>query len=307
MNYYSAFGGTLASSFPFPELRPADGRTPDWTIRRVDDAAPDVELTQSGHDDLDEGATVDLYRHAAGLRVTFSDSGTFDLTEGARNIAWYPRDESNEELARLDLLGRVLAVALHEQGLLALHASAVEVNGRAIGFLAAKGSGKSTLALALVERGGRLLTDDTLPIRVSELVAYPGVHSVRVWADSVSRFASLGEARIGLADKYTLSALPETSLAHERVRLQALYVLAPRSAEDATEKVKRTQLGAMSATFAFMRHSKLGALLAGPESHLVFDRCSELASSIPCFELEVVRDLAAVSEVAGALMVWHEP
>lgn len=310
MKLYEAFGGTLASAIDFPELAettapPKEGKI-DWTFL-VDSLRETADLAASGHDDLDAGATVDLFRHELGLRVVFSDSGTFDITNSASAISWTPNEDSNAELARLDFLGRVLAVALHERGLLSLHASAVEVDGRAIGFVAAKGSGKSTLALALLEHGARLLTDDTLPVDTTRAVARPGVHSIRVWNDSRERFSGVGEARVGLAEKFTFSGLDGGALCRHEVRLDALYALAPQpTLLDDGELVTRTTLGPMSGTFMFMRHSKLGALLGGPESRLVFDRCAELAAVIPCHELAVPRDMELLPEVAGTIMSWHQ-
>ncbi len=67
---------------------------------------------------------------------------------------------------RADLLGRVMALAAHADGRLTLHASAVSVAGRAVAFVGPKHAGKSTLALALVRKGARLLTDDTLVVRL---------------------------------------------------------------------------------------------------------------------------------------------
>ncbi|MGQ0764483.1 MAG: hypothetical protein ACT4OZ_02340 [Gemmatimonadota bacterium] len=309
MRFYEAFGGTLASAIDFPELAetpaPLQGRT-DWTFLVDSLPATRTALAESGHDDLDAGATVDLFRHELGLRVVFSDSGSFDITNSASVISWVPNGDSNPELARLDFLGRVLAVALHERGLLSLHASAVEIDGRAIGFVAAKGSGKSTLALALLEHGARLLTDDTLPVDTARAAARPGVHSIRVWNDSRERFSGVGEARVGLAEKFTFSGLVGDALCRSQVPLDALYALAPQPAPQVDGAiVSRSALGAMSGTFMFMRHSKLGALLGGPESRIVFDRCAELAAAVPCHELAVPRDMELLPEVAATIMSWH--
>lgn len=58
--------------------------------------------------------------------------------------------------------GAVLAVHLKLRSALVLHASAVEVAGRAVAFVGASGMGKSTLAAALCREGGALVTDDVL-------------------------------------------------------------------------------------------------------------------------------------------------
>lgn len=301
---YSAFGGVLASSIQFPEL-PSIGSaaTPTWLLTKGVGGAPPQSIIPIGEESLEAGASVRLGRVPAGLRVEFSDSGVFDLFDSSRRIVWYPHENSNEELARLDFLGRVLAVAAHDQGKVTLHASAVTIGGKAIAFLAAKGSGKSTLALSLIERGAKLLTDDTLPVD-SERRAHPGVHSVRVWGDSVQRFRSLGSAQQGLASKYTMTALDASRLQYDAVPLAAVYALMPQVG-DGVPLVERVGLGATAATIMMMQHSKLGPLLGGAESRVVFDRCSAIAESIPAYQLNVARDLSRVSEVADALIRWH--
>ena len=81
-------------------------------------------------------------------------------------------------------MGRVLAIALHAAGDLCFHASAVTIGGTAMAFLGSKGMGKSTIAWALVRAGAKLITDDTLRVRLGpQLTAYPGVHELRLRPD----------------------------------------------------------------------------------------------------------------------------
>ncbi|HKX07773.1 MAG TPA: hypothetical protein VJN67_06240 [Stellaceae bacterium] len=61
---------------------------------------------------------------------------------------------------RAYLLGPVLAVICYLRGLLPLHASAVQIGGRAIGIAGRSGAGKSTLAVMLSRRGHAAITDD---------------------------------------------------------------------------------------------------------------------------------------------------
>jgi hypothetical protein len=58
------------------------------------------------------------------------------------------------------LLGSVFGALCHQNGLLPLHASAVEGKGSVTAFLGESGAGKSTLAACLQERGYRIVADD---------------------------------------------------------------------------------------------------------------------------------------------------
>lgn len=304
---YRVFGGTFVSPLAFPELRVApEGDDVDWTLHLRDDAPPPLsELRAIGTDELASGIEARLWRAPDRLRLEFDDTGTFDLADSGRAITWYPSPGCDLELARVDFLGRVLAVATHESGLLCLHGSAVTIGQHALAFLAPKGSGKSTIAMTLAARGGRLLTDDTLPVEPVTALARPGVHSVRLWDDSAGRFGALGDGRLGLSDKRTFDTLPDDLLQRDPAPLAAIYELVPRSASDLPELVRRTAYPPARGTVALMQHSKLGALLLGAEAMRVFDRCSTVASKVPVYQLEVGRDLAAVDRVAAKIARWH--
>lgn len=306
MQRYRVFGGVLASPFAFPELRSDVGENSvDWSLRTGEGPPSDVAGTLIGRDELIAGVEARLFRMAHGLRLQFDDTGTFDVTDDGAVITWFPNAGSDRELVRVDILGRVLAVATHERGLLCLHGSAVSIGGQGVAFLAPKGSGKSTLALTLTSKGARLLTDDTLPVDPDKVEAHPGVHSVRLWDDAAQRFGAMGDWRVGLSDKRTFDTLPETFLQHDPVPLAALYELIPMTSLAGGALVRRTRLTGAEGAVTLMTHSKLGALMGGAESLRVFDRCAALASRLPVYRLEVVRALDAVDEVAKTITSWH--
>jgi ribosomal protein S18 acetylase RimI-like enzyme len=66
------------------------------------------------------------------------------------------------EIASLLITGTLLAAVRTLAGDLVLHASAVEIGGRALAFSGDSGMGKSTLAAALCTDGARLVSDDLL-------------------------------------------------------------------------------------------------------------------------------------------------
>jgi hypothetical protein len=303
---YRVFGGVLDAPFAFPELRGADESLPvDWTLRLTDSVSAAERSMRLGREALADGIFGELYRDAAGLRMVYDDSGAFRVRDHGANIDWHPREGCDMELARVDILGRVLSLALHEAGMMTLHGSGVSLPAGAVGFLAAKGSGKSTLAMTLVLRGAQLMTDDTFAVAPSTLMARPGVHSVRLWDDSAERFAAMGESRRGLSDKNTFDVLPNDSLQDAPCPLAALYELIPIPAAPNEPPVQREQLDAPAATIALMRHSKLGALLGGSEAMEVFDRCASIASRAPVYTLRVSRDMGAIASVAATIAGWH--
>ncbi len=137
---YRAYGLTLRSQLPLPELLPApEYAVPDITIRLAAPAAlPSPWRTPGTHFD-------DPLREVA---LVYPAGGSFFIREGREIlVALMPGQE--EAAARLNLLGVALAVAQHQRGRLVLHGSVVAAGGRAVAFLGGSGWGKSTLAASL--------------------------------------------------------------------------------------------------------------------------------------------------------------
>ena len=144
-NRYSLFGGVLRTTLELPELHLAPHLAPEtWTLAVHDDVSrPPGSFEWSADEDLAGGISVKLERRRDGVsRLTYSDTGTFDISSDGARIDWYRSPDAPEDLARTDILGRVISVAMQSSGVLMLHASAVSINGEVAGFLAPKFFGK---------------------------------------------------------------------------------------------------------------------------------------------------------------------
>lgn len=92
---------------------------------------------------------------ADGARFRFGDA-TFDVLDGER-VDWASPSDHAVPAA---FFGTVVAIVLAWRGLVPLHGSAVEIDGQAVLLAGPSGAGKSTLCDALVQRGGKLVSDD---------------------------------------------------------------------------------------------------------------------------------------------------
>ncbi|MEZ4417133.1 MAG: hypothetical protein R3E10_15375 [Gemmatimonadota bacterium] len=306
---YRVFGGVLESDLPFPELPAAAAGDPtDWVLRTRTGNPPDADARPLGTDEVDQGISVQLLRTEAGLRLVYSDTGTFDILGQGERIEWYPGSQATPETARVDILGRVLAVALHARGDLTLHASGVAFDRGAIAFIAPKHHGKSTTALALVRSGARLVTDDTLGVTLeSEPRAIPGVHAVRLWSDSAERVGT-DDVEVddsGPGGKLLLSDLPEDCLTYETLPLSALYLLAPVQPGDDVPAVERIRLQPFESTLSLLGQTKVGALLGRSEAASVLDRVAQIAERVPVYQLRVARDFQQLDRAVATLREWH--
>lgn len=156
-HYYDAFGLSIASDFPLPELRASEPvRDPDLSIidRPIGCAIPPRE----------QGVLMD-YTAANGVVMAWPEVAGFRIVDEATIWVEKPASTSDRMLA-FPLLGPVMAWLLNSRKLYVLHASAVRVNGRTIAFLGDKLAGKSTTAAAFIRAGHSLVTDDLLAISV---------------------------------------------------------------------------------------------------------------------------------------------
>jgi len=152
---YCAYDLTLRSGIPLPELEVLAEGIPEV----------DIELGQIDWRPFTTSPNGSCFDVKGPDTFLFWDTlGTFQVTEGKKiRIDRFP--SASDALLRLPLLGAVLATLLDQRGLLVLHASAVEFDGRSIVFIGNKGDGKSTTAAALYARGHRFIADDIVAIR----------------------------------------------------------------------------------------------------------------------------------------------
>lgn len=184
------FGLTLESDFPFAtRLEPGEGLA-DLVFRvsteppsEPPSGAPAYEspLLDEAGDSLSR-----LYRADSAEVLRFGEDLDFYLSSG--RIDCHLRRPSARELIEIRLLGAVLAYWLEASGILALHASAVVADGRAVAFLASHRGGKTGLAAAMMSGGAALLTDDLLPVESARgtIVARPGYPQMRMWPDQLA-------------------------------------------------------------------------------------------------------------------------
>jgi hypothetical protein len=292
----------------FPELPVARGGEATWTLRIAHEAPCAAPLEKLGEDRVEGPVSVRLHRIAEGFRLDYDDTGLFDVTDSGRAIVWHPGPAATEENARMDMLGRVLPLALYAAGNPCLHASAVAFGERVVAFLAPKFHGKSTLALSLVDAGARLVTDDALIVEMGPVPhARPGVQAVRLWEDSVTAVrGEAGCAAIDVTGKYRFESLPEPQRVTERLPIAAFYVLTPEVPTGAGGAAAvRTPLPPVRAALALLAQSKQGVVLGGSEAPVNLARMVALADSVPVYSLTLARDFGRLPDVVAQLMDWH--
>ena len=301
---YAVFGGSLRSEIPLPELEPTTCELPDWTFRRA--SGPLTASKHLGYEGVDAGVRVRCGQLRDGYRLEFDDTGVFDITDGGRLVEWSAGRVESRELVGADLLGGVFSVALHLQGLMCLHASAVAIGDIVIAFAAQKGTGKSTIAAAMCGAGARFFTDDMLPVMPDTVAtAWPSVPAVRLLHDSASRLGYAKGPTHPASGKYHVSALPADLVETRRLPLAAVYELSPIAGDSSTPDVRRVRLSGAAAVATLLRHSRAGLVIGGAESAALFERAVDITRSVPVYRLEATRDFSWLSVVVEQLKGWH--
>ena len=152
------------------------------------------------------------------------------LMTGGRLLEFQMEAGVAQEEATPFLIGSAFGILLHQRGGIVLHASSVEVGGRAVAFCGPSGAGKSTLAAALAREGYRHITDDIGAVAFDaerRPTILPDGRQLKLWADAIQslevRHLRRGAVR-GLLRKYYVE--PETPARLEPLRLAAIYELA---------------------------------------------------------------------------------
>lgn len=256
------YGAVLETDFTFATPGPATERAPE--VRFTCTTGPAMDLgsqtlvdAQGRRDDGD--ADFAFFRGAEGdvVRIT----GATDFAVGDHHIACRLIDARHRYLVEIALLGMVFALWLERRDVPTLHASAVAIGGRAVGFLATKGAGKTSLAAACLQAGHELHADDLLALVMSSDVvgAERGWPALRLWPDQVRHFVGdigvrstvhpdYDKVRVVVGDefgRFSAGAVP----------LARLYV--PARCEDPRTPVGITPLRPRDAVMALVRHSFL--------------------------------------------------
>jgi hypothetical protein len=292
----SAFGLALEAPQPLPTV---GGRAVSNGRRAVVDlvAATTLDRGWSAHDAEpvvdrrfpDGAAMLRIDRHPqAGYRIWAPGYGRYVVSAaGDRIRAALPRRTWRWQ--RL-FFAQVLPLASALQGLESFHASAVELRGHAVAFVAASGTGKTSVAAHLVAAGAPLVTDDVLALEPGPqgVLAYPGCGLVNLDESELAAMDGRGRRRLGRllgrSDKLHFAV----DVLDREIPLGLVYFLR-RSASDRplaiVEDGRPTQRLLAAGFLSYLRSPE--RLL----NHL--DACARLSEAAPTFTVEVPAGLPA--------------
>ena len=231
----------------------------------------------------------------------YADGTEFVIDRGGTSVRGTWRGGATVEDTATYLLGPILAFVLRLRGLLAVHASAVEMDGGAVLVVGPSGAGKSTTAAAFALNGWPVLTDDVAVIapRDGGLEVVPSYPRVRLWDDSVrgllgrsellplltptweKRYLSLGTGGAGFSDR----PLP----------LRAIFLLREREESDRAPRIE--EISPLAAFPEIIGNLLANQAVADESAEVDFRFSSRLVEQVPVFALTAHADPARLGEL----------
>ena len=296
-NFYEIYGLAIASEIALPEL----------TARElIPPRDPDVEILRRPVPPALIAAAGNRFLHAENGEILLSvpQVARYCITTGSKVLV-EPQRNVNSSLVRLFLLGSVIGLLCQQRGLLALHASAVEINGEAVAFVGEQGQGKSTLAAHCHAHGpARLVADDILVVSFDgddRPEVHPGMPAVKLWRDALQ---ALGREPDGLradwvrAEKFIVPVVDQ--VAQAPARLNCIYVLDddPSAGDGRIE----TLSGANAAAALVANTYRVEYLDFAGDRLAHFTASTRLAERIPVLRLSRSRDLTRIPSTAAMIL-----
>lgn len=276
----------LAVASPRPLDAPATDRRPDWTVRLaapllVDGAPPGRLIGEAEFGEHRYWATVADGDRRWITRHRHSAETEFDLD--ARSITIRPDPRKPDGYWMLLLAGSGMAHALAADGHPALHASAVEIEGRAIAFIGPSGGGKTTMAALMCRSGARAVTDDLLRCGVNGAAAscFRGSSTLRLRSQAKALGEGVGGS-IETTDGRTAARFDHSPVS--RMPLAALIV--PRPSREAS-KLELRRLHGREAAVELLRSPRLAGLIEPGLALRHVDLTAALVDAVPVFEATV--------------------
>jgi hypothetical protein len=233
------------------------------------------------------------------IAMEWSDGARFLITENATTVyVVRPPTMSHDSICTY-LVNSVLAVCLRQRGTTCLHASAVNIDGGAVAFVAPSGFGKSTLAWSLGQSGHQIMTDDVAPITGDPPRLRPGYPRLRLWPWTVHGLLGDAEALPRICDDWEKRSADADGFDMQDKRLAGIVLL--RGFADDVELVPVPEAEAFA---SLMRNVSLDKILDAKWRAQDFVTLGRIAETVPVVSLRRSRDLSSVGKSADAVVAW---
>jgi hypothetical protein len=306
---YRIYGVTVDSEFALSSVEPCANAQPT-----------DISIV-SGTQDY-------FQQNAAGLRQDGEDSIRYTIladhsvyiridhvleaivAADGRRVTAGRLEDADDRTYEANLANFALSASLTLQGEECLHATVVEIDGRAVGLLGPGGAGKSTLAAFLLTEGATLVTDDMLRVTFAEgdVMAYPGPYRLKLFEETALRFLP-GAARDGAFNRLSCKIMVEPT--PQRVAgsppwraalpMSALFWLGNDEPSDGEHDVSVRRLAGIEKVKVLTQSTMARRYMAPERLKRQLRFAERMARIMPIYALDYRRDYALIEKVAREL------
>ena len=276
LNYYKAFGLTIASELVISELIPIEPCKAQ--VRISEGISGEYKWDDDGLTYSDNGD--ELTFHKAGV-AEYTMLNGIEIVVVAEPLA-DPND------VKLFLLGSAFGTLLIQRNLIAYHGSALVYKGMAFVLTGESGAGKSSLATWFRTSGYKMLTDDVACVqddRDGTPVIAPSYPRQKMWRDTANYFNQSLEACDNVGerlDKFSISI--ENNFHYHTVPFKAIVELIPT---DTTEKVTIEEInGPLKMGMLFNHIYRVEVVDMLSKSDRYFDRVHQLSQVVRFYRLK---------------------
>lgn len=304
MFHYAISGLRVESDLAMPGLIEvaADAAAPDVRIRAGAVPSHLSDSSQSGPNWQLAGDRF-LLRIPDIVRMTLDHGST---------ITWQCEGNTRPEDAAIFISGSGFGLLMHQHGRCIMHASAIDVGGRAVLFCGPSGAGKSTLAAALVAQGFGHLADDQCVLSgfgEGEVLVHPDGRAHKLWEQAIQKLdlaeRSGSPVRSALRKFYVQPA----SAGSAPIPVAAIYVLGDARATDIAkgQRVAILPLNLADAAMAVRQNAYRPAMVERlDQAGLYLQAAAGVMRSGGVFRLVRPMNFAAMDEVVTALRTHWE-
>ncbi|WP_459501937.1 aldolase [Bacillus sp. C1] len=250
---YKAFGLTLLSEIPLPELPLISNYE-----NKVDIRIETADLSKLW-EELSSPKSVFVVEEDL-IMFQIPETATFCIQNGEKIIV-SPMEGSDQDKIRLYILGTCMGALLMQRKILPLHGSAIAIDGKVYIFIGRSGAGKSTLASALLSKGYQLLSDDVIAVSFSEdniPFVTPSYPQQKLWKESLDQFGMETTHYQPLFERETKYAVPVSSnFFNEPLPLAGVFELVKTE----NENVEIQRIEGLERLRTLLRHTYRNSLI----------------------------------------------
>lgn len=233
--------------------------------------------------------------------IRYFNGLTFRIDAAISRVHVHCTQKIDQEEVCSFLLGPVMGIVLRMKGTLCLHASAVEIDGKAVAFGGPMGVGKSTTAAIFAKNGHAVLADDIVPLKKSGMsfLAHPGYPFLNLMPDSMALVFQSRE-RTQSADAEIEKV--QLSLDGKPLRFQsqplptgAIYILEQSDYQSAAPVITPTR--PQEAFIALASETYANKILDSEMRTGEFRVLGELANSVPVRRLRTCAGASKIQDI----------